>query len=91
MFWFFFTKSGFTLYETLFLGILSLDSQHRKQRGKEKKRKTKDELKKELISSLGEDDVVGNREMNEREKGINKSQDAITVVRGYETIIIISL
>ena len=79
------------MYETLFLGILSLDSQHRKQRGKEKKRKTKDELKKELISSLGEDDVVGNREMNEREKGINKSQDAITVVRGYETIIIISL
>ena len=57
----------------------------------EKKRKTKDELKKELISSLVEDDVLGNKEMNEREKGINKFEDAITVVREYETIIIISL
>ena len=57
----------------------------------EKKRKTKDELKKELISSLVEDDLVGNKEMNEREKGINKFEDAITVVREYETIIIISL
>ena len=91
MFWFLFTKSGFTLYETLFLGILSLDSQHRKQRGKEKKRKTKDKLKKELISLLVEDDVVGSKEMNERERGINKFEDAIPVVRGYETIVIISL
>ena len=40
-----------------------------------KKRKTKDELIKELISSLVEDDVVGNKEMNEREKGINKFED----------------
>lgn len=50
--------------EILFLWILSLDIQCRKQCGEEEEKKNKDEVKMKLIASLVDKENVDNKNLN---------------------------
>lgn len=58
---------------------------------KKKKRKTRKKRKHELVTSLIENNVLQNKQLNEkkgqREKNINKFEGAISNVKEYESII----
>ena len=71
--------------EIKFLRILSLDSQYWNNEDK-KKKKTKDEVKTELIGSFIEYENVDNQELNEKEKNIKKLDVVIPAVKEYKTI-----
>ena len=66
---------------------LSLDNQRSRQRGGEKKRKSKYEVENELIKSLVEGEVVENEELNERTKNVTNYEEAIPVVKEYKNIV----
>ena len=68
-------------------GFFSLQFWRESENAKKTNRLTKDEIKKELISSMVNNDVIETAALNEKADRVEKLEDAIAVVRAQEDII----
>ena len=63
------------------MGFFSLPFWRESKNAKKTNRLTKDEIKKELISSMVNNDVIETAALNEKADRVEKLEDAIAVVR----------
>ena len=64
-----------------------LDRNYETNNEKKKTRKSREEVKEELLRSVVEVDGYENKELHEKVEKVTRYEDAVTIVREYETII----